>query len=150
MTRNENVTSTSSIWGRRKERNLGESQRKHLSDIGKTDGPFDGRKSSLFLRAAWQKRVAQCHIQCHIHSYQLYGNLAADIKGRSCCKWLVLWRNENVAPSPTQWHHQCDEWQWLWEIARHYWRLRKFARIAHMSPPSFFDPVSISERYREP
>lgn len=24
----------------------------------------------------------------------LCGNLAADIKGRSCCKWLVLGRNE--------------------------------------------------------
>lgn len=67
------------------------SQRKHLSDIA------ERQRLMAFLMAENQVCFYVPRDRNVWHS--LCGNSAADIKGRSCCKWLVLWRNENVAPS---------------------------------------------------
>lgn len=111
----------------------------------KTDGVFDGRKSSLFLRAAWQERVAQAAAAAVAATAVCMGirlrisKVAAAANGwcfgemRTLPHPVKLPSLPLAAASPSE-LSPCDAWwHWAWEIARHYWRLRKFARIAHMS-----------------
>lgn len=105
MTRNQNAASTSSSYCREELENVRTMGEKAKENICQTS-----RSGKDWWRFWWPKIkfVFTCRVTgtCGTGSGSsggsngsLYGNSAADIKGRSCCKWLVLWRNENVAPS---------------------------------------------------
>lgn len=99
MTRNENAASTSPICWRGTAYETAGGKGKVKENICQTS-----RRLMAFLMAENQvcfyvprDRIGtwSCATDC------VCGNLAVDIKGRSCCKWLVLWQNESAARPPS-------------------------------------------------